>query len=172
MAVVKQPRADDGVGRRDQHDGLAALPSIKNFHACTDAGPDEVDQDNVAVINVGLVFFNYFDDAFLLAAAKVPERDRVTRVTPQLPLGILTPIFTLLISAAEHRAAQVNSSAFVQNPHPIFRACSEPLPVSIAWKPNLRIQHTVNEVFLALFPWKALKKLRLRCIQYPPASIF
>src|SRR5262249_25102578 len=45
MAVVKQPRADDGVGRRDQHDGLAALPSIKNFHACTDAGPDEIDQD-------------------------------------------------------------------------------------------------------------------------------
>src|SRR5215475_12291910 len=114
VAVVKQPRADNGAVRRDQHDGLAALPRVKNFHARTDARPDEVDQDDVAVVNVGLVFFNHFDDALLLAAAKVPEYNWITRVTLQPPLGVLTPVFTFRISASEHCAAQVNNPVFVQ----------------------------------------------------------
>ena len=116
VAVVKQPRAYNGIVRRDQNDRLATLPRVKNFHARTDAWPDEVDQDDVAIVNVGLVFFNHFDDTLLLAAAKVPQYNRITRVTFQSPLGILTPVFTFRISASEHRAAQVNDSVFVQSP--------------------------------------------------------
>src|SRR5262244_3167666 len=97
VAVVKQPRADNGAVRRNQHDSLAALPRVKNFHARTDARPDKVDQDDVAVVNIGLIFFNHFDDALLLAAAKVPQYNRITRVTLQPPLGILTPVFTFRI---------------------------------------------------------------------------
>src|SRR5215468_153634 len=124
VAVVKQPRADNGAVRRDQHDGLAALPRVKNFHARTDARPDEVNQDDVAVVNVGLVFFDHFDDALLFAAAKVPKYNRITRVTLQPPLGVLTPVFTFRISASEHRAAQVNNSVIIQSPL-LFQAYSD-----------------------------------------------
>jgi hypothetical protein len=35
--------------------------------------PNEVDLDDVAVVNIGLIYFDHLDDAILVGAAKVSE---------------------------------------------------------------------------------------------------